>query len=128
MPAKKVSRKSSRKSSRKASSRKSSRKSARKHTPREKPVYQGEDKICDDYAQAVISKNKELPKGTYPHIAALVAESYKQARAEHPECASFYDSERERKMKEKEARRSRKTSSRKTSSRKTSSRKSSSKK
>ncbi len=77
-----------------------------------------DEQKCVDWAQEKIAYNKANnldnfkmtnAKGKEFHnIGWLVKTSYEEARVEHPDCAPFYDTERERKLKEKEIRRAKK--------------------
>ena len=117
-------------------------KSKSRRSPKTKIVYTPAEQQCIDWVQAKIAENKKLPKGTFQHIGHLVAISYEQARAEHPECGDFFDREKVRKAAAKAARkkskaksrrkrrrtRSKKAKGKKSSSRKSATRKSGSRK
>lgn len=70
--------------------------------------YSKEEQKCIDWAQEKIAHNKANnldnfkmtnAKGKEFHnIGWLVKTSYEEARTEHPDCAPFYDTERERKL------------------------------
>ena len=70
--------------------------------------YTKEEQKCIDWAQEKIAHNKANnlenfkmtnAKGKeFTNIGWLVKTSYEEARVEHPDCAPFYDAERERKV------------------------------
>lgn len=111
-------------SPKRSKSRASPKRSKSRASPKRSPIrYTPEEQMCIDYAQAKIDENKKLPKGTFKHIGHLVAVSYEQARAEHPECLDFFDREKVRKAALRKARRASKKKSRRSRKRKTRSKK-----
>lgn len=98
-------------SPKRSKSRASPKRSKSRSSPK-RVSYTPMEQKCIDWAQAKIAENKKSPKGTFKHVGHLVAVSYEQARADHPECADFFDREKVRKGAERAARRAAKKKSR----------------